>query len=46
MSKFKIKKGISVAVGIMMVMASLTGCAQSSSSEKVEIENNQLEDNV
>lgn len=38
MSKFKIKKGISVAVGIMMVMASLTGCAQSSSSEKVEIE--------
>lgn len=38
MSKFKIKKGISVAVGIMMVMGSLTGCAQSSSSEKVEIE--------
>lgn len=38
MSKFKIKKGISVAVGIMMVMTSLTGCAQSSSSEKVEIE--------
>lgn len=36
--KIKIKKGISVAAGIMMVMASLTGCAQSSSSEKVEVE--------
>lgn len=38
MSKIKIKKGISVVVGIVMAMASLTGCAQSSSSEKVEVE--------
>lgn len=38
MSIIKIKKGISVAVGIAMVVASLTGCAQSSSSGKVEVE--------
>lgn len=38
MSKSKIKKGISVVVGIVMAMASLTGCAQNASSEKVEVE--------
>ena len=38
MSKIKIKKGIPVAVGIVMAIASLTGCAQSSSSGKVEVE--------
>lgn len=36
--KIKIKKGSSMTVGIMMVMASLTGYAQSTSSEKVEVE--------
>ena len=38
MSKIKFKKGIPVAVGIVMAIASLTGCAQSSSSGKVEVE--------
>lgn len=38
MSKIKIKKGIPVAVGIVMAMAGFTGCTQSSSSEKVEVE--------
>ncbi|MEE1304115.1 MAG: extracellular solute-binding protein [Agathobacter sp.] len=38
MSKMKRKKGMSVAIGIMMVMASLTGCGQSSQSGKLEVE--------
>ena len=38
MSKIEIKKGIPVAVGIVAAMASFTGCARSSSSEKVEVE--------
>ena len=38
MSKIEIKKGIPVAVGIVTAMASLTGCARSSSSEQVEVE--------
>ncbi len=38
MSKIKFKKGIPVAVGIVMAIAGLTGCAQSSSSGKVEVE--------
>ena len=38
MSKRKIQKGISVAVGIVMALTSLTGCTQSSESGKVEVE--------
>lgn len=38
MSKIKSMKGISVAVGIAMATVSLTGCAQSSTNDKVEIE--------
>lgn len=38
MSKIKHMKEIFVAVGIVMAIASLTGCAQNSSSGKVEVE--------
>ena len=38
MSKRKIQKGISVAIGIVMALTSLTGCTQSSESGKVEVE--------
>lgn len=38
MSKKKRKKGMSVAIGIMMVITSLTGCGQSSQSGKLEVE--------
>lgn len=38
MSKIKRMKGIPVAVGIVMAVVSLTGCTQSSSSGKVEVE--------
>ena len=38
MSKLKKNKGMSVAIGIMMVITSLTGCGQSSQSGKLEVE--------
>ena len=38
MSKRKIQKGISVAIGMVMALTSLTGCTQSSESGKVEVE--------
>ena len=38
MSKRSIKKVMSVAIGIMMVMTNFTGCKQSSTSGKVEVE--------
>ena len=38
MSKIKIQKGIPVAVGSMMAIAGLAGCAPSSSNGKVEVE--------
>lgn len=38
MSKRKVEKGISLAVGIVMALTSLTGCTQSSESGKVEVE--------
>lgn len=38
MSKRKISKRMSVAIGIVMALTSLTGCAQSPASGKVEVE--------
>lgn len=38
MSKRKIFKGMSIALGVVMALTSLTGCGQSTTSGKVEVE--------